>query len=92
MVSDDTNVFVLLLHHYHEAGLHVQLIMKSLHKGRAIVDIKSTLAKHSQIVKNLLPAYAISGCDTVVSYYELGKVFIKVLKPGYELSSHPVTA
>ena len=52
------------------------------------MDIKSTLAKHSQIVKNLLPAHAISGCNTVVSYYGLGKGFvIKVLKAGYELSA-----
>ncbi|KAJ8391024.1 hypothetical protein AAFF_G00096450 [Aldrovandia affinis] len=53
VVSDDTDVFVLLLHHYHQAGLDVPLIMESPCKGRAIVDIKSTLAKHSQIVKNL---------------------------------------
>jgi hypothetical protein len=68
VVSDDTDVFVLLLQHYHQAGLDVPLIMESPRKGRAIVDIKSTLAKHSQIVKNLLPAHAISGCDTVASY------------------------
>ncbi|KAJ8334026.1 hypothetical protein SKAU_G00413450 [Synaphobranchus kaupii] len=88
VVSDDTDVFVLLLHHYHQAGLDVPLIMESPSKERAIVDIKSTLAKHSQIVKNLLPAHAISGCDTVASYYGLGKgCVIKVLKAGYELSA-----
>ncbi|KAJ8366608.1 hypothetical protein AAFF_G00348540 [Aldrovandia affinis] len=88
VVSDDTDVFILLLHHYHQAGLDVPLIMESPCKGRAIVDIKSTLAKHSQIVKNLLPAHAISGCDTVVSYYGLGKgSVIKVLKAGNDLSA-----
>ena len=47
-------------------------------------DIKSTLAKHSQIVKNLLLAHAILGCDTVASYYALGKgSVVKVLKAGY---------
>ncbi|KAJ8409789.1 hypothetical protein AAFF_G00218480 [Aldrovandia affinis] len=88
VVSDDTDVFILLLHHYHQAGLDVPLIMESPCKGRAIVDIKSTLAKHSQIVKNLLPAHAISGCDTVASYYGLGKgSVIKVLKAGNDLSA-----
>ncbi|KAK1894322.1 DNA-directed RNA polymerases I II and III subunit RPABC1 [Dissostichus eleginoides] len=88
VVSDDTDVFVLLLHHYHQAGLDVRLIMESPRKERAIVDIKATLSKHSEIVENLLPAHAISGCDTVASYYGLGKgSVIKVLKAGYELSA-----
>ncbi len=62
--------------------------MESPHKERAIVDIKATLSKHSQIVGNLLPANAIMGCDTVASYYGLGKgSVIQVLKAGYELSA-----
>ncbi|KAI9514585.1 hypothetical protein NQZ68_032226 [Dissostichus eleginoides] len=71
-----------------DAGLDVRLIMESPRKERAIVDIKATLSKHSEIVENLLPAHAISGCDTVASYYGLGKgSVIKVLKAGYELSA-----
>ncbi len=86
VVSDETDVFVLLLHHYHQAGLDVPLII--IPQGRAIVDIKTTLSKHSQIVGNLWPAHAILGCDTVASYYGLGKgSVIKVLKAGYELSA-----
>ena len=88
MVSDDTDVFVLLLHHYHQARLDVPLIMESPRKEKAIVDIKATLSKHSEIVENLLPAHAITGCDTVASYYGLGKgSVINVLKAGYELSA-----
>ncbi|KAJ4940719.1 hypothetical protein JOQ06_027014 [Pogonophryne albipinna] len=70
------------------AGLDVPLIMESPRKERAIVDIKATLSKHSEIVENLLPAHAISGCDTVASYYGLGKgSVINVLKAGYQLSA-----
>ncbi|KAF3842425.1 hypothetical protein F7725_024376 [Dissostichus mawsoni] len=88
VVSADTDVFVLLLHHYHQAGLDVPLIMESPRKERAIVDIKVTLSKHSEIVENLLPAHAISGCDTVASYYGLGKgSVINVLKAEYEPSA-----
>ncbi|KAL7381542.1 hypothetical protein ABVT39_007554 [Epinephelus coioides] len=88
VVWDDTDVFVLLLHHYQQAGLDLPLTMESLSQEWAILDIKSTLAKHSQIVKNLLPAHAIPRCDNVASYHGLGKdTVIKVLKAGYELSA-----
>ena len=62
--------------------------MQSPSQDRAIVDIKSTLAKHAQVVKNILPAHALSGCDTVASYFGLGKgTVVKVLKAGYDLSA-----
>ena len=69
-------------------GLKVPLTMESPSKERAILDIKQTLAKHKEIVKNLLPAHAISGCDTVASYFGVGKgTVIKLLKEGYDLSA-----
>ena len=62
--------------------------MESPRKERVVVDIKSTLANHTQVVEHLLPAHAISGCDTVASYYGLGKCsVIKALKAGYDLSA-----
>ncbi|KAL7386700.1 hypothetical protein ABVT39_012152 [Epinephelus coioides] len=70
VISDDTDVFILLLHHYHQAGLDVPLIMESPCKERVIVDIKSTLAKQTQIVKHLLPAHAISSTTDKLSNYE----------------------
>ena len=71
-----------------QARLDISLTMESPCQGRAIVDIKSTLAKHPLIVKNILPAHVISGCDTVASYFGLGKgTFIKVLKADYDLSA-----
>ena len=50
VISDDTDVFVLLLHHYQMAGLEVPLTMESPSKERAILDIKLTQAKHKDIV------------------------------------------
>ena len=73
VISDDTDVFVLLLHHYQMAGLQVPLTMESPSKERAILDIKLTQAKHKEIVTNLLPAHTISGCDTVACYLGIGK-------------------
>ena len=86
MISDDTDVFVLLLHHYQMAGLEVPLTMES--KERAILDIKLTQTKHKEIVTNLLPAHAISGCDTLACYLGIGKGrVIKHLKEGCDLSA-----
>lgn len=88
VVCDDTDVFVLLLHHYHQAGLDVPLFMESPRKERVIADIKATLASQTDIVKHLLPAHAISGCDTVASYHGIGKgSVIKALKAGHDLSA-----
>ena len=67
VILDDTDVFVLLLHHYQMAGLEVPLTMESPSKERAILDIKLTQTKHKEIVTNLLPAHAISGCDTLAN-------------------------
>ena len=59
VILDDTDVFVLLLHHYQTAGLEVPLTMESPSKERAILDIKLTQAKHKEIVTNFLPAHDI---------------------------------
>ena len=53
-----------------------------------VQDIKLTQAKHKEIVTNLLPAHAISGCDTVACYLGIGKGrVIKHLKEGCDLSA-----
>ena len=87
VISDDTDVFVLLLHHYQMAGLEVPLTMESPSKEREILGIKLTQAKHKEIVTNLLPAHAISGCDTVACYLGIGKGKGKHLKEGCDLSA-----
>lgn len=70
------------------AGLEVPLTMESPSKERAILDIKVTQAKHKDIVKNLLPAHALSGCDTTACYFGTGKgTVIKILKGKYDLSA-----
>jgi len=41
------------------------MTMESPSKERAILDIKATLTKHQKVMKNLLPAHAMSDCDEV---------------------------
>jgi len=44
VMSDDTDVFVLLLHHYQMAEMQMPMTMESHSKERATLDIKATLA------------------------------------------------
>ncbi len=62
--------------------------MESPLRGRHALDINATSEANKSIVPGLLAAHAISGCDTVASYYGIGKgKALKVLKKGqYELS------
>ena len=88
VVSDDTDVFVLLVHHYEEAKLNLPMTMESPSKGRAVIDIQQTVKKHRNIVKHILPAHAISGCDTVACCFGIGKVsVVKTLRAGYKLNA-----
>ena len=69
LIVDDTNVFVLLLHFKH-AGLlgDGPICMEYFLLQRGVIDIDATVEKN-----RLLAAHALSGCDTVASYYEISK-------------------
>ena len=83
-VADDTDVFVLLLHYHHMTNLKNVVLMESPIKGRTVVDIGKTEQNHSQIVKGILLAHALSGCDTVASYFGIGKAtLLKTLRSGH---------
>ena len=57
--------------------------MESPLKGRAIIDIDATVQQNLSIILALLAAHALSGCDTVASYYGIGKgIMLKVLRAG----------
>ena len=87
VVADDIDVFVLLLHYHHMANLKNVVLMESPIKGRTVVDIGKTVQKHSEIVEEILPAYALSGCDTVASYFGTGKAtVIKTLRSEHSLN------
>ncbi|KAG1683171.1 Glutamate receptor U1 [Nymphon striatum] len=87
VVADDTDVFVLLLHYHHMANLKNVVLMESPIKGRAVLDIGKTVQKHCQIVEGILPAHTLSGCDTVASYFKIGKATVlKTLRSGHSLN------
>lgn len=86
VISDDTDVFVLLTHYYLEMNLTAILLMEPTSQGRSVINISETVSKHLNIVPQLLSAHALSGCDTVAGYFGIGKAkVLKVLEAGYEL-------
>ena len=56
VISDDTDVFVLLLHHYVKQKLTGVVIMES-----PTIDIKASAIEHRNIIPDLLAAHALSG-------------------------------
>ena len=76
-----------MLHYDHMANLKNVVLIESPMKGRTVVDIGKTVQKHSAIVEGLLPAHALSGCDTVAFYFRIGKATIlKTLISGTHLT------
>ena len=47
-------------------------------QGRSSANIGSTVSKHRTIAPQLISAHALSGCDSVASYFGIGKT--KVVK------------
>ena len=72
VISDDTDVFVLLVHYYAEKNF--TSTMEPASQGHSSANIGSTVAKHRSIAPQLLSAHALSGCDTVASYFGIGKI------------------
>lgn len=57
-----------------------QVIMNGTHKGRTMLDIQNTVFHHQQIIPSLIPAHALSGCDTVGYEHAIEKgTMLKIL-------------
>jgi len=86
VVCNDTDVFVLLVHFYHTkcTGRNsAPMIMSSLVKERAVIDIGATATTHSDIADDLLAIRGTSGAYTVASLHVVGKATVsKVAKKG----------
>ena len=66
------------------ANLKNVVLKESPIKRRTVVDIGKTVLKHSEIVERILPVHALSGCDTVASYFGIGKTTVlKTLRSGH---------
>lgn len=54
VVANDTDVFVLLLHHYENKGLASAMFMESPVQQRSTTDVKATAQQHHAVVPGLL--------------------------------------
>ena len=59
IMSDDTDVLVLILYFYDQQSLTSNVFMKSPVKGRKVIDIKSTHAKFKAIIPDLPKVHAL---------------------------------
>ena len=81
-ISDDTDVFVLLLHFIFSGDIKANLLMHATFADSdKVIDITATYHKYISIMPNILTAHALSGCNTVGSYLGVGKpAVVKALK------------
>ena len=77
-MADDTDVYILLLYHYQAESLTVPMTLQLTQSNRAFIDIPASVQSLQNIVPQLLPAHALSGCDTVAMCHGIGKT--KMLK------------
>ena len=83
VMTDDIDVYILLLHYYNQKELNIPMFMESPVHGRQTIDIRATAKEHDNILPNLLAAHGLSGCDTVAPCYGIGKMkILKTLKQG----------
>ena len=61
--------------------------MESPIRGRSLINIKTSVQKHTDIIPDILAGHALSGCDTTACLFGIGKgKIVKVLKNGHSLS------
>ncbi len=80
MVADDTDIFVLLLHVCYQGDISSSVMMVCLIQGRAVIDINATVEQHCTIIPDLLAVHGLTCCDTLATYFVIGKtVVLKVV-------------
>ena len=75
VVADDTDIFVLLLYLCCQGDIlaSTSVLMVSPIRGRTVIDINATVDLHRAIIPDLLAAHGLTGCDTVPTYFGIGK-------------------
>ena len=75
VVADDTAIFVILLHLCCQGDIPVStsVLMVSPIRDRAMLDINATVDLHRDIIPDLLAAHGLTSCDTVATYFGIGK-------------------
>ena len=80
IVSDNTDVLVILAHHLHAQtkGMpnDVQFFMESCNRNRAFINVNEVVKKHAKIMPNLLAGHTLSGYDSVSFFAGIGQATV----------------
>ena len=80
VITEDTDIFVLLCHFYFHQQWKIQLFMESFGTDASVICIKSSVERNISIMPSLLSAHAF-GCDTVPAMSGIGKkTVLKTIK------------
>ena len=91
VVADDTDIFIILLHFCCQGDISAStsVLMVSPIRSRAVIDINATVDLHRDIIPYLLAAHGLTGCDTVATYFGIGKAAaLRVLTSGVHAITH----
>ena len=85
VIADDTDIFVLLLHFCFQGDIppSTSVLMVSPINDREVIDINATVNQHRKIIPNLLAAHGLTGCDTVATYFGIGKTVALKVRRSY---------
>lgn len=78
VLSEDTDVFVLLCGHFLERKWSSKIYMDPFSNENKIVSINKSVHSNKKVVPYLIALHALSGCDTVPMLFGIGKA--KALK------------
>ena len=73
IICDDTDVFILLMHFYHQYKWSCTVLMEDTGGDRRVISIPEAVHKHRDKVESLVALHALSGCDTVPQMSGIGK-------------------
>ena len=85
ILSDDTDVFVMLVHFYRKLNLKCAVWMESVDKIK-LSDIAATVHNLGTQANSLLAVHCLTGCDTTSQFFGIGKSkAVQVLRSGIEV-------
>ena len=74
VISDDTDVLILLMYFNQTEKLTTTVLMESTGATKNLICIGSSVKMHEKIVPYLPAAHALTGCTSVPSMFNIGKV------------------
>lgn len=81
VICDDIDVMLLLIYYYDLLQLSLILFMQSTNQSHALINIGDAVIKHTSVIRELLAAHCLTGCDTTATYYGVGNMkMLKVLE------------